>query len=148
MIIGIIIASFIISLIIFITAAYEDSLIAAIIGGVLLLVALGTTIFGGFHGFINYRPTSGTHIGMVSAVDLEGIHFRRYEVYLKTSQLTSQSDETVYCLYENEKELANQLTEYIGKTVKITYGHDGGYINWKSCGTYHIISIELVEDKD
>ena len=25
-------------------------------------------------------------------------------------------------------------------------GHDGGYINWRSCGTYHIKDVELVEE--
>lgn len=96
-------------------------------------------------GFINYPPTEGSHIGVVTAVDLEGVHFRRYRVFLKSSGYTNQSDETVYLLYDYEKDLAEQLKECLGKEVKLTYGHDGGYIGWKNCGTYHIKSFELIE---
>lgn len=103
-------------------------------------------IVGGINGFINYPPTEGSHIGVVTAVDLEGVYFRRYEVYLKSSGYTTQSDETRYLLYDYEKDLADQLKECLGKEVKLTYGHDGGYINWKSCGTYHIKSFEVIEE--
>lgn len=112
-----------------------------------LVFSLVLGIFGGFHGFINYPATKGTHQGVITAVDLEGVYFRRYEVYLKSSGYTNQSDETKYLIYENEKELAEQLQGAIGKTVKIHYGHDGGYIGWKSCGTYHIKSIEILEQE-
>jgi hypothetical protein len=30
--------------------------------------------------------------------------------------------------------------------VKLHYGHDGGYIAWNSCGTYHIKDVEIIED--
>ena len=116
------------------------------ISGVLLVLGIIVLIFGCFHGFINYPATEGTHQGVVTAVDLEGVYFRRYEVYLKSSGYTNQSDETKYLIYENEDELAEQLKNAIGKTVKINYGHDGGYIGWNSCGTYHIKSIEIVEE--
>lgn len=113
--------------------------------GVILL------IIGFLHGFINYPPTEGSHIGIITAIDLEGVYFRRYEVYLKsdgfgTSSNGELSNETTYLLYDYEKELVEQLKEYMGKKVKIIYGHDGGYIGWKSCGTYHIKSIELLEE--
>ena len=93
---------------------------------------------------INYPKTEGTHQGIITAVDLEGVFFRRYEVYLKSSGYTNQSDETKYLLYEYEKELADELKGAIGKQVQLHYGHDGGYIGWKSCGTYHIKSFEFV----
>lgn len=109
-------------------------------------ISICITIFGGFHGFIYYSKTEGTHQGVITAVDLEGKYFRRYEVYLKSSGYTEQSDETKYLIYENEEDLANKLKEYIGKKVKLYYGHDGGYINWKSCGTYHIKNVELLEE--
>lgn len=104
-------------------------------------------IIGGMNGFIYYPPTEGSHIGVVTAVDLEGVHFRRYEVYLKSSGYTGQSDESKYLLYDYESELANQLKECLGKEVKISYGHDGGYIGYKSCGTNHIKSFEVMKEE-
>lgn len=120
-------------------------------GLILIVLSFGILIYGCFNGFINHKPTSGMHQGVITAVDLEGTYFRRYEVYLKSGGYTStyeglQSDETTYCLYENETELVNKLNNAIGKTVKITYGHDGGKIAWNSCGTYHIKDVEIVEE--
>lgn len=105
-------------------------------------------VFGYFHGFINYPKTEGTHQGIITAVDLEGKYFRRYEVYLKSNGHTEEnaSDESKYLIYETEEGLAKQLKECIGKKVRLNYGHDGGYIPWNSCGTYHIKSVELVEE--
>lgn len=114
----------------------------AVISG---LIGIIFTIFGFINGFINYPPTEGTHQGVITAVDLEGIYFRRYEVYLKSSGYTTQSDETSYLIYDYETELAEKLKNCIGKEVKLIYGHDGGYIPWNSCGTYHIKMVELVE---
>lgn len=120
-----------------------------IIGIVMIILAFAVSLYGCFNGFINHKPTSGTHQGVITAVDLEGTYFRRYEVYLKSGGYVStgeglQSDETKYCLYENETELADKLKDAIGKTVKITYGHDGGKIAWNSCGEYHIKSVEVI----
>lgn len=109
-------------------------------------ISIGIGVFGCLHGFIYYPKTEGTHQGVITAVDLEGKYFRRYEVYLKSSGYTEQSDETKYLIYETEENLANKLKECIGKKVKLYYGHDGGYINWRSCGTYHIKDVELVEE--
>ncbi len=146
MIIGAMIILFVLSLIFFIIAAdsWEHEVLFAGIGTILLTLALGVLIFGCFHGFINYPPTEGTHQGVITAVDLEGNWFRRYEVYLKSSGYTAQSDETVYLVYENETELIEKLKNAIGKEVKLHYGHDGGYIAWNSCGTYHIKDVEII----
>lgn len=119
-----------------------------IIAGLISFALAGCIfVYGCFNGFVFYPPTEGVHQGIITAVDLEGKHFRRYEVYLKSSGYTTQSDETVYKIYEYETELAEQLKECIGKKVKLYYGHDGGYINWKSCGTYHIKKVELLEEE-
>lgn len=118
---------------------FYGSLISVLIFIILMVVGM-------FTGLVNTPPTEGTHIGVVTAVDLEGVYFRRYEVYLKSSGYTTQSDETRYLLYEYERDLADQLKECLGKEVKISYGHDGGYIHWKSCGTYHIKSFEVIEE--
>ena len=148
MILGLMIVLFILSFVFLILACTDTwhDTVHLTISGVLLVLGVIVIIFGSFHGFINYPATEGTHQGVVTAVDLEGIYFRRYEVYLKSSGYTNQSDETKYLIYENEDELAEQLKNAIGKTVKINYGHDGGYIGWNSCGTYHIKSIETVEE--
>lgn len=125
----------------------EENLAVGIIGIIMTLFSIGIFINGCINGFINYPKTEGTHVGMISAVDLEGIYFRRYEVYLKTSDYTTQTDETIYRIYEYEKELLEKINTMVGKQVKITYGHDGGYIGWNSCGTYHIKNIELIEEE-
>ena len=118
-------------------------LVLSVICGIVSVVIL---IFGMFNGFVYYPKTEGSHVGVITAVDLEGKYFRRYEIYLKSSGYTEQSDETKYLIYETEEDLAKQLQECIGKKVKLHYGHDGGYIGWRSCGTYHVKSVELLGD--
>ena len=125
---------------------YDDVAgVLAILSGI---CAIAIFTFGCFHGFVYYPKTEGTHQGIITAVDLEGKYFRRYEVYLKSNGHTEEnaSDESKYLIYETEEGLAKQLKECIGKKVKLNYGHDGGYIPWNSCGTYHIKSVELVEE--
>ena len=121
----------------------------AIITIVCLIALLICSIFGGFHGFIDYPATEGSQVGIITAVDLEGVWFRRYEIYIKSSGYTFKEDnfseETKYLIYEDEEELAEQLKNYLGKKVKLNYGHDGGYIGWRSCGKNHIKSVELIE---
>lgn len=125
----------------------DNVFIMSFLFGIIFIIIL---VFGIFHGFIYYPPTEGTHHGIITAVDLEGIYFRRYEIYLKSGGFTQDSNgkmsnETKYLLYESEKDLADKLKSAIGKEVKINYGHDGGYISWKSCGTYHIKSFEIID---
>lgn len=149
MILGLIILFIILTFVFLIIgcASYKHEEIYLGISTTSFILSIVITVFGCFHGFINYKPTEGIHQGVVTAVDLEGTYFRRYECYLKSSGYTNQSDETKYLLYENEKDLVEQLQNTIGKTVRIHYGHDGGYIAWNSCGTYHIKSIEVIEEK-
>ena len=113
----------------------------------MLVLGIILLITGCFTGFVNHPATEGVHQGVITAVDLEGVYFRRYQIYLKSNGYTGQSDESIYLLYDYEKELADKIKDAIGKEIKLTYGHDGGYINWKSCGTYHIKSIEILEEK-
>lgn len=154
MILGITIASIVLFIVFGCIALYalenlSDEVMT--LSGSICLISLTVLIiviaYGSFNGFINYPKTEGTHQGVVTAVDLEGVYFRRYEVYLKSSGYTTQSDETVYKIYDYETDLANQLKDCIGKEVKLNYGHDGGYIGWNSCGTYHIKSVEVIERK-
>lgn len=125
--------------------SYEHEELFGVLSIICFILFFGIFIFGCFHGFINYPPTEGTHQGIITAVDLEGVYFRRYEVYLKSSGYTNQSDETKYLIYDYEKDLANELKNAIGKVVQLNYGHDGGYIGWKSCGTYHIKNFKIIE---
>lgn len=149
MIIGAMVILLILSITFFFIAdsSFQHEELFAGIGVILIILTFGVFMFGCFHGFINYPPTEGTHQGVITAVDLEGNWFRRYEVYLKSSGYTTQSDETVYLVYENETELIEKLKNAIGKEVKLHYGHDGGYIAWNSCGTYHIKDVEIVEEE-
>lgn len=145
MILGLWIICIILSCILFfvgICADRDGCFVGSLATGITAFIIL---IVGCFTGFIYRPPTEGTHQGIITAVDLEGTYFRRYEVYLKSSGYTNQSDESIYLLYDYEKELAEQIKEAIGKEVKLNYGHDGGYIHWKSCGAYHIKNFEIVE---
>lgn len=150
MIIGSIILFFILGIVLWTVTAASEEFTPFIIGTVFLIIACIICIYGCFHGFINYPPTGGTRIGTVTAIDLEGVYFRRWEVYLKSDGFEYSdgkvSNETKYLLYENETEILEQLREYQGKKVKLYYGFEGGYIRWNSCGTYHIKSIELLEE--
>lgn len=147
MLIIIVLLSFILSFIFPIIAAadWKHDTVYFTLTFVFLVIGIISLITGCFTGFVNQPKTEGIHQGVITAVDLEGVYFRRYEVYLKSSGYTNQSDETIYKLYEHETELAEQLINAIGKTVKIYYGHDGGYIGWNSCGTYHIKRVEVLE---
>jgi hypothetical protein len=148
MIIALSIILFILSMVFFCiaSASYEHEIGFEVTGLILLILTVCVSVFGCVHGFIDYPQTEGTHQGVITAVDLEGKWFRRYEVYLKSGGYTTQSDETAYLVYENEKELVEKLKNAIGKEVKLHYGHDGGYIAWNSCGTYHIKDVEIIED--
>lgn len=130
MIIALSIILFILSMVFFCiaSASYEHEIGFEVTGLILLILTVCVSVFGCVHGFIDYPQTEGTHQGVITAVDLEGKWFRRYEVYLKSSGYTTQSDETAYLVYENEKELVEKLKNAIGKEVKLHYGHDGGYI--------------------
>lgn len=148
MIIGLMIIFFVLSIVFSLISECTSKNGGYIIAGLISFAIAGCIfVYGRFNGFTYYPPTEGVHQGIITAVDLEGKHFRRYEVYLKSSGYTTQSDETVYKIYDYEKELAEQLKEYMGKKVKLYYGHDGGYIGWKSCGTYHIKKVELLEEE-
>jgi len=127
----------------------SDSLFGICAISVVVSIILGIT--GCFTGFINHPATEGMQQGIITAVDLEGIFFRRYEVYIKSGGYTTNSkgqmsDETKYLLYDYEKDLAEELKSAIGKEIKLYYGHDGGYIGWNNCGTYHIKKVELIEE--
>ena len=146
MIVGLIIIFIILAIIFGVLAeSYDENLYFGAFISIILVILTGG--YGCFHGFVNHPKTEGTHQGVITAVDLEGVYFRRYNVYLKSSGYTTQSDETIYMIYDYETELAQELKECIGKEVKLHYGHDGGYIGWNSCGTYHIKAVEIIEEE-
>lgn len=141
--------SFAVMIITFVIAgeSYEHDEVYLGMAFISLICLLVFTVLGFMNGFISHPKTEGTHQGVITAVDLEGIKFRHYNIYLKSSGYTEQSDETTYCLYNDELELKEELQNAIGKQVKLHYGHDGGYIPWNSCGTYHIKSVEVLEEE-
>lgn len=146
--IGFSVLALIISIIIFLVGDENTFEMVVVIS---ILIACILFPIGCLTGFWYYPKTEGTHQGIVTAVDLEGIFFRRYEIYIKSGGYSKQndgtmSDETKYLLYESETDLKNELQDLIGQEVKINYGHDGGFIPWNSCGTYHIKSVEKVEN--
>lgn len=127
-------------------SCYDKEGLGLSLMGISTIAMIALIIFGWFHGFISYPPTEGTHQGTLTAVDMEGIFFRHYKVYLKSSAFTEQGDETEYCVYLYENELSEKLKDAIGKKVKLHYSHKGGYIGYNSCGTYHIDEIEVLEN--
>lgn len=147
MIIGLMVILFILAVVfLFVSDMCYNENVPLTIAGISFIAAIGILIFGCFHGFINYPPTEGMHQGIITAVDLEGVYFRKYKIYLKSNGYTPQGDESIYLLYDYETELAEELKSAIGKNVKLYYGHDGGYIGAKSCGTYHIKNFEIIEE--
>lgn len=148
MIIGLIVLCVILLIVGFVIEEINYDGVGLTVAMISFFVGVAIFIFACFHGFINYPKTEGSHQGTLTAVDQEGVIFQRYKVYLKSSGFTTQGDETVYCLYLDETELANELKNNIGKVVTLHYGHDGGYIGYKSCGTYHIKDVEVVSEEE
>lgn len=60
---------------------------------------------------------TGSHTGYVTAVEREGVFYKKYRVYFKTDTSSSQEDE--YCVENSQEQLALSL-EKRAETKKLT----------------------------
>lgn len=81
---------------------------------------------------------SGATIGEITSVDKN--FFGTTALYIKTSENSQEK----YCI-EN-KEVATQAAEFIGKKVKITYGERVGIYSTGRCHEAPVEKIEELED--
>ena len=140
----------------FIYADNEDSTLAGIIGGVLLIALLAIPIsVGSLHGYIEYKESNDKDLARITAVTQEQIAFRTYykvEVEYLTNTPTQNvlvqnyniEKDTFYCYYEN-KELVEKLRNNMYKELWIVSGYKGGYETYKDFGNKLIKDIELKE---
>lgn len=155
--IGFIIVLFIIGFILCVVGAesweHEDAFICT--GIITIGVAILLTIYGFFHGFIDYKESNDKDLARITAVtqeqDLLHTYFKVEVEYLTNTptqdgvlQKREIEKDTFYCYYENE-ELVKKLKDNIYKEVWIISGYKGGYETPKDFGTKLIKDIEIKE---
>lgn len=155
--IGFIIVLFIIGSILCVVGAesweHEDAFIGT--GIITIGVAILFTIYGFFHGFIDYKESNDKDLARITAVtqeqDLLHTYFKVEVEYLTNTptqdgvlQKREIEKDTFYCYYENE-ELVKKLKDNIYKEVWIISGYKGGYETPKDFGTKLIKDIEIKE---
>jgi len=107
--------------------------------GVMMLIA-------GFLAFTFTWNTTreGQHTGYVTAVEQDGLIFHNYRVYFKTDNSSSQED--VYCVNRDNKELAQKIKEAnkSRKLVEIEFDGVRGF-GLALCQDDEIQSVNVVE---
>lgn len=66
---------------------------------------------------------TGSHTGYVTAVDERGYIWVNYDVYFKTDNSSSQED--LYCVFRDDKELAEKLRSASKTGERITIDYKG-----------------------
>ena len=97
---------------------FKDSLIGCLI----LSLFIGFVGLSVLSDFVKYSSIGeGNHNGYITAVDERGYIWPNYEVYFKTDNSSSQED--VYCVSRNNKELVENLRLLSSEkqNVMITY---------------------------
>lgn len=79
----------------------------------ILLLVLATTLLSACTVGKN-----GSHTGYVTAVEQRGLIWKNYRVYVKTDRSSSQED--VYCIQEDNDDLADKLKEFEKNKQQIT----------------------------
>lgn len=84
---------------------------------------------------------NGTHTGYVTAIQNEGIIFRKDYVFIKTDKSSSQEDK--YCVDAGNDELVSELrkTEENGEKVTLRYNTRLTILGWFACAGDYIISF-------
>lgn len=108
----------------------------AILGFLLL------TIFGG----LRLDFASGSHRIIPTAVDND--IWGNYKVYFRTTEFTKNQEEDYYYIDKDDKELADEMREYIkqSKTVIVYYDKYVGFKGFTAPGEAPIKKIEVVEE--
>ena len=83
---------------------------------------------------------SGATIGIVTSVD--STRYSNVNFYVKTSEVEQEK----YCIDSNDVNKFGDLSEYIGKKVKITYGKRVGVYEATKCKQSPIETITVVEE--
>jgi hypothetical protein len=74
--------------------------------------------------YIHFSPVGyGLHTGYITAIESRGYLFQNYVVYFKTD--TSSSQEDIYCVSHNNKDLFTKLREASKINSKITINFHG-----------------------
>lgn len=93
--------------------------------------------------FIKYNTdVNGTHSGIVTAVEQSGYFYQNYIVYFKTNSTSSQED--MYCIPQNQTDLANELRLAQESQKEITLHYTGVKgLGLNLCGYDQITSVDI-----
>lgn len=107
------------------------------VGSIILILVLvvGLIVFAVF--FSVHQPTEGQHTGIITAVEKNGLIWKTWRVYVKTSNQTSQED--VYCV--KDQALVDQLKLASEQKKEVTIEFSVPFIvpNWDCKGETAII---------
>ena len=111
--------------------------------GISVIVAIIFMIVG-FCGNLCFDFAAGSHRILPTAIDTD--MFGNYLVYYRTSQYTKNAEEDYYYIDKNNKELAEQMQEYIreGKEVVVYYDRYVGFKGISAPTSSPIIRIEEI----
>lgn len=107
--------------------------------GLMTLVIFLILLFTFIIPFVVLDRGMGNTIGTITSVDKN--FFGTTAVYIKTSE----TEQEKYCI--EDKELASQVAELIGKKVKVNYGTRVGLYSTGKCHQAPIEKIEEVSDE-
>ena len=112
-------------------------LISVIIGAILLLAAYFAAVY--------YVPYSeGFRAGEVVKISRKGVIFKTWEGRL--SQGISDELQFEFSIEDKEKEVIEQLKDYQGKRVKVTYIERFGTFPWLGDTKHFVTKVELSEE--
>ena len=121
--------------------------ITEIIGVVFILLCILFIIFliVSVAGNLCFDFASGSHRIIPTAIDND--MYGNYKVYYRTTEYTKNSEEDYYYIDKKDKELAEQMREYIKneKTVMVYYDKYVGFKGWGATTSAPVTKIEVIE---
>lgn len=122
----------------------DGDIIGATIGVIFVILIIGGLLAILF-GNLCLDFASGSHRIIPTAVDND--MWGNYKVYFRTTEYTKNSEEDFYYIDKNDKELAEQMKEYIkqGKEVIVYYDKWVGFKGMSAPTTAPITKIEVIE---
>ena len=93
---------------------------------VVLIVCVFAVI--SFVGGLVFDFEAGSHRIIPTAMDTD--MFGNYKVYFKTNEYTKNNEEDYYYIDKNNKEIAEQMQEYIKKGIEVVVYYDK-YVGFK-----------------
>lgn len=115
----------------------EETMIGIGAGCLMIAILVAFILFPAVH-FSSLGD--GTHTGYITAVEQEGYIYQNYRVYVKTDNSSSQED--VYCMKEDKKDLAEKLGEARDNRT-LTEVHYSGVrgFGYDLCASYEVTGI-------